>query len=283
MESNTKRNGFRSDFSISVSLSFWTQLTDSKCFTNCMFTFWKWNKEPHTDWKRVKENEKENGMEWWNLWFDENCAQMFCMAMLYIFIVVVFECRILHCSLHPLVHTFVLLLLLLLYHFEYRQSCISQNRWKQDKAINFTTSECWARMESSQLILASLGWAKTAEKKIVTHGYTITKFTFLRLFVLFFFRSILFFFGQKHSFFSCCGCKKSCPKSEINSIFILFYNTVILRFCFRLLSPIALQWIFNKIKMRDTWCASTLYWKQMNFFLLDYIKLLSPIKKNRIQ
>lgn len=197
-----KRNGFRSDFSISVSLSFWTQLTDSKCFTNCMFTFWKWNKEPHTDWKRVKENEKENGMEWWNLWFDENCAQMFCMAM-YIFIVVVFQCRILHCSLHPLVHTFVLLLLLLLlYHFEYRQSCISQNRWKQDKAINFTMSECWARMESSQLILASLGWAKTAENKNCytwLHNYKIYVSPALRIVFLSFYS--LFFRSKAQLFF----------------------------------------------------------------------------------
>lgn len=72
------------------------------------------------------------------------------------------------------------------------------------------------------------------EKKLVTHGYTITKFTFLRFFVLFFFRSVFHFcFGQKHSLFSCCGCKKSYPKSEINSICILsLYNTVILRFSF---------------------------------------------------
>lgn len=57
-------------------LSLWIQLTVSKCFTNCMFTFCKLEQRTtqtenvkERDSRRGREGDMENGngMEWWNL------------------------------------------------------------------------------------------------------------------------------------------------------------------------------------------------------------------------
>lgn len=122
----------------------------------------------------------------------------------------------------------------------------SRNRWKQDKAINFSMPKCCERIVQP-VDNMSLSWPTTVTerngKKILcwfewTLGYTFTEFTFLWCSL----------YSVRKHFFFCCGCKKSCPKSEIDLICSL-YNIVIfcvvrVLFCFNPIFSIKKRYSF---------------------------------------
>lgn len=148
-----------------------------------------------------------------NLWFDENCANVF------------IECRNLHCFFSfSLSFSFSLGFCFCCGHS--KQSYASQNRWKQDEAITFTmpNSRRWVSIQLIWVSNENIEWKKTgSSERLATHLHNLRSFRFFGSFVRSFVPCLV------GSTFFCCCCKKSCPKSKIDLICFL-YNIVIFPF-----------------------------------------------------
>lgn len=142
-----------------------------------MFTIRKWTKAVR----------RENG-NWWNLWFDENCANVFCWMQKSTLFHRTFFCLV-FVAVVVFASSFargVLLLCVCVWSLV-TKLYTSRNRWKQDKAINFSMPKCCERIVQP-VDNMSLSWPTTVTerngKKILcwfewTLGYTFTEFTFL--------------------------------------------------------------------------------------------------------
>lgn len=115
-----------------------------------MFTIRKWTKAVR----------RENG-NWWNLWFDENCANVFCWMQKS----TLFH-RTFFCPVFVAVVVFgssfargVLLLCVCVWSLV-TKLYTSRNRWKQDKAINFSMPKCCERIVQP-VDNMSLSWPTT--------------------------------------------------------------------------------------------------------------------------
>lgn len=142
----------------------------------------------------------------------------------------------------------------------------SRNRWKQDKAINFSMPKCCERIVQP-VDNMSLSWPTTVTERNGKKNIVLVRVNAWLHIHRIYVPLVLFVFGSEALFF-CCGCKKSCPKSEIDLICSL-YNIVI--FC-----VVRVLFCFNpifSIKKKDTHFMLALDPEYLSYWnAVDWIK-----------
>lgn len=237
-----------------LSSCFWFNWPAASAVWNYMFTLWKYRTKQHT--MRDKTIRTVEFMIWWEL-----CATILCVCvcLLAYIIFLILNAQIYIVSWN----VFVLVVMLAVATVSYTVVVVivgtklyitKQMKTRQSNKLHF--GNICERTVHTQLILyepkprQNKNWRSRLKKRTYKHTYTTlfgsserlaTHLQNLRCFVF-------SLYSSRKDFFLCCGCKKSCPKSEIDLICSL-YSIVILLLLYCACGQLQ-SYLFNRITLR---------------------------------